>query len=169
MTSSCILNVLNLFLSTYHFLFFCFRDYTDACGYFSTDRDGVITFEYSKEFPIVNIYQGTNESYYVRIDYCFPPELSGDIQVTVEQVNQKLKHNSNCFVDGNSLTYMQKRSCNVCVDNEEEVREYICGILSDFEENSVVLKKLIEKFGNSLVATKISEMLGEVLWKVAIH
>ena len=41
MTSSCILNVLELFLSTNHFLFFCFRDYIDECGYFSTDRDGM--------------------------------------------------------------------------------------------------------------------------------
>ena len=155
MTSSCILNVLNLFLSTYHFLFFCFRDYIDECGYFSTDRDGVISFEYSKEFPVVNIYQGTNESYYFHIDFSFPPELSDDIQIALEQVNQELKHNSSCFIKGNLLTYRQEKSCIACVDNGEEVREYIRGIFSDFEENAVVLKQLIEKFGDNIEAEKI--------------
>lgn len=155
MTNSCILNVLNLFLSTYHFLFFCFRDYIDECGYFSTDRDGIITFDYSKDFPVINIYQGSNESYYVHIDFSFPPELSDDIQVAVKQVNQKLKHNSSCSADENSLTYIQEKTCNVCIDNEKEVREYICGIFSDFEENAVVLKELIEKVGDNIKAEKI--------------
>ena len=155
MTNSCILNVLNLFLSTYHFLFFCFRDYIDECGYFSTDRDGIITFDYSKDFPVINIYQGSNESYYVHIDFSFPPELSDDIQVAVKQVNQKLKHNSSCSADENSLTYIQEKTCNVCIYNEKEVREYICGIFSDFEENAVVLKELIEKVGDNIKAEKI--------------
>lgn len=156
MTSSCILNVLELFLSTNHFLFFCFRDYIDECGYFSTDRDGVITFEYSKEFPIVNIYQMENDGdYYVHIDFSFPPELSDDIQIAVEQVNQELKHNSSCFIKGNLLTYRQEKSCIAYIDNGEEVREYIRGIFSDFEENAVVLKQLIEKFGDNIETEKI--------------